>query len=285
MCVRSWPFEKNSPALELIDSINRAADSEPIDLAIVLGSGWSHFAESGQCIAEFDYSDWSCFPAETVAGHAGFLRLIRHQNLRVLCFAGRFHCYQGLNAFQASLPIRIASALGCPRVLLTCAVGGINPGYRPGDFMWLADHVNLLGENPLNGLPGDIFVDLSYLYAQQHYEALQAQMQEAGLVLHRGVLAAMPGPSYETPAEIRMLAAFGADVVSMSMAHEAIMARYLRMEVVGLALITNPAAGLAATPLDHLDVLATAESSRTRARKLLDRLLSIWEMHIPGEKS
>ena len=285
MCVRSWPFEKNSPALELIDSINRAADFKPIDLAIVLGSGWGHFADSGQCIAEFDYSDWSCFPAETVAGHAGFLRLIRHQNLLVLCFAGRFHCYQGLNAFQASLPIRIVSALNCPRVLLTCAVGGINPGYRPGDFMWLADHVNLLGGNPLNGLPGDIFVDLSYLYAQQHYEALHAHMQEAGVILHRGVLAAMPGPSYETPAEIRMLAAFGADVVSMSMAHEAIMARYLRMEVVGLALISNPAAGLGATALDHLDVLATAESSRTQARKLLDRLLSIWEMHIPGEKS
>lgn len=285
MCVRSWPFEKNSPALELIASINEAAGSKPVDLAIVLGSGWSHVADSGQCLAEHAYSDWACFPAETVAGHAGRLRLIRHQGQLILCFAGRFHCYQGLSAFQASLPVRIASALGCPRILLTCAVGGINPGYQPGDFMWLADHLNLLGDNPLTGLPGDIFVDLSHLYAQRHYETLRARLQGTGVVLHRGVLAAMPGPSYETPAEIRMLAAFGADVVSMSVAHEAIMARCLRMEVVGLALIANPAAGLAAAPLDHLDVLAVAESSRIQARQLVDRLVSVWGMHMPAEKS
>jgi purine-nucleoside phosphorylase len=285
VCVKFWAFEKNSPAFDLIDSIDRASGSEPIDLAIVLGSGWSHIADSGDCLAEYEYSDWSCFPTDIVAGHAGRLRLIRHQDRQILCFAGRFHCYQGLSAFEASLPIRIASALGCPRVLLTCAAGGINPGIEPGDFMWLADHVNLLGDNPLKGLQGDIFVDLSQLYAQERYDTLLARLKKTGVVLHRGVLAAMPGPSYETPAEIRMLAAIGADVVSMSMVHEAIMARYLEMEVVGLALIANPAAGLTSTALDHLDVLAMAESSRTRVRMLVDQLISILEMDSPKEIS
>lgn len=282
MCDSCSAFKPHSAERELVEALVRDAASAPIDLAIVLGSGWSHIADSGQLIAEYNYSDWACFPADPVAGHAGRLRLIQHLDRRILCFAGRFHCYQGLSAFEASLPVRIASALACPRVLLTCAAGGIHPEFEPGDFMWLSDHINLLGDNPLKGLPGDVFVDLGHLYHQGCFEPLRAGMQGPGNVLHRGVLAAMAGPSYETPAEVRMLAGLGADVVSMSMVHEAIMARFLRMEVAGLALITNHAAGLAAGRLDHRDVLARGDSSRCQARQLVDQIVSLWKTNLPS---
>lgn len=281
MCDSCLTFKPRSVECALVETIDRDAASAPIDLTMVLGSGWSHIAESGQLIAEYKYSDWPCFPADLVTGHVGRLRLIQHLDRRILCFAGRFHCYQGLSAFEASLPVRIASALACPRVLLTCAAGGLHPEFEPGDFMWLSDHINLLGDNPLKGLPGDVFVDLGHLYHQGCFESLRACMQGAGKVLHRGVLAAMAGPSYETPAEVRMLAGLGADVVSMSMVHEAIMARFLQMEVAGLALITNHAAGLAAGRLDHCDVLARGEASRHQARQLVDQLVSLWKTSLP----
>ncbi|MCK4536311.1 MAG: purine-nucleoside phosphorylase [Desulfuromonadales bacterium] len=278
MCARYWTFNDSSPARNLVNMLIQDAGSDPIDLAIVLGSGWSHFADCGQLIAEYNYSDWPCFPTDIVAGHAGSLRLIHYLDWRILCFAGRFHCYQGLSAFQASLPIRIASALDCPRILLTCAAGGVNPAYQPGDFMWLDDHVNLLGDNPLKGLKEDIFVDLSHLYHEMLFDPLQVSMKDKGVVLHRGILAAMLGPSYETPAEIRMLASLGVDVVSMSVAHEAIMARYLKMDVAGLSLVANQAAGLAETNLSHADVLAQAELSRAQVHVLIEQLILVWKM-------
>ncbi len=282
MCARSWTFDEQSPERQLVHALAQVAGFQTIDLAIVLGSGWGHIADRGEIIVEYDYADWPCFPTHAVAGHAGSLRLIWHQGWQILCFSGRFHCYQGLSAFQASLPVRIASALGCPRILLTCASGGVNPLYRPGDFMWLSDHINLLGDNPLKGLPGEIFVDLSHLYQARLFGPLSALSKQQGAVLHRGVLAAMPGPSYETPAEVRLLSRLGADVVSMSMAHEAIMAGYFKMAVAGLALIANSAAGLTTTALNHLDVLDRAAAASEQAGLLIDNLVSAWKV-MPAE--
>jgi purine-nucleoside phosphorylase len=198
------------------------------------------------------------------------------QDWRILFFAGRFHCYQGLSAFEASLPVRIASACGCPRIVLTCAAGGVNPRYQPGDFVWVSDHINLLGDNPLQGLSEEAFVDLGHLYAKPLYGPLQTLADAQGIVLHEGVLAAMRGPSYETPAEVRMLSLLGADIVSMSVAHEAIMACHLGFEVAGLSLIANRAAGLSASPLCHRDVLDRAVSSSGQACTLFEGLISTW---------
>lgn len=276
MCATSWAFEPGSPADHLQQAVAVATDGRPIDLAVILGSGWSHLADAGQHLAEFPYQDWPCFPQQLIAGHAGRLVLLDLAGRLLLCFAGRCHCYQGFSAFDASLPVRLAASLGCSRLLLTCAAGGINPAYSPGDFVWVSDHLNLLGDNPLRGLSGDVFVDLSSLYNSALYDKMRASLAAHDLRLHTGVLAAMPGPSYETPAEVRMLAGLGADLVSMSMAHEAIMARYVGCDLVGLGLIANFAAGLAEAPLQHADVLECARKAEVKALVLFEQLVAAW---------
>ncbi len=276
MSVPSWAFEPDTPAANLQKAVASAAGGTPFDLAVILGSGWSHLAASGRVLAEFPYCDWACFPEQMVAGHAGRLTLVELAGRRLLCFAGRSHCYQGFSAFDASLPVRLASSLGCRKLLLTCAAGGINPAYAPGDFVWVSDHINLLGDNPLRGLSGDLFVDLSSLYNRTCYDTVCDALVSQDVSLHTGVLAAMPGPSYETPAEVRMLGTLGADLVSMSMVHEAIMARYLGCELVGLGLIANRAAGLSEETLRHTDVLERARNSQTSAQILFEQLVEAW---------
>ena len=276
MYARPWAFDSASQVPGLLRAVIAESGTTSFDLAVILGSGWSHLARIGRLRAEFPYADWPCFPARRVSGHDGRLAVVDFQGWRLLCFAGRFHCYQGLNAFEASLPVRIASALGCSRLLLTCAVGGINLAFQPGDFVWISDHINLLGDNPLRWLPKEAFVDLTRLYDRSLFKSLQEHAEQSGISLHSGVLAAMPGPSYETPAEVQMLSLLGADVVSMSMAHEAIMASYLGFEVAGLSLVANRAAGQSEQLLCHDDVLGQAHLSRSNASTLFGALVEAW---------
>lgn len=251
----SWAFSPGDSAEQLINEIRKSSQIDTFDLAVVLGSGWSEAARIGESLHLFRYRDWPCFPAEQIAGHNGVLIAARVCSLKVLFFSGRFHCYQGLSAFQAAFPVRLAASLGCSRILLTCATGGVNRAYRPGDFMLVDDHLNLLGDNPLRGLSGDnIFVDLTGMYQADVYNALLRRLSPE-MTVHRGVLAAMPGPSYETPAEVRYLESAGVDVVSMSTVPEAIMARYLGMQVAAVAFVANSAAGLGSTAVSHQDVL------------------------------
>lgn len=271
MFARSWAFDADDSAARLTHEVRRLSGVENFDLAVVLGSGWGSAAQIGKTLCAIDYKVWPCFPAGQISGHSGQLLAVHYANWNLLFFAGRFHCYQGLTAFDAAFPVRLASALGCPRVLLTCATGGINPAYQPGDFMLVEDHLNLLGDNPLRGLRGDVFVDLTGLYQKDVYDRLPACDADP-LVFHRGVLAAMPGPSYETPAEIRSLAAAGADVVSMSTVPEAIMARYLGMQVAATAFVANRAAGLSEDAVSHPEVLACG----TRNAHLFSRLIPLF---------
>ena len=275
MSANFWLCEAGDPVDLLVREVRRATRVENFDLAVVLGSGWSKAAQIGEGLASFDYRDWPCFPAGQVAGHAGRLEARQVASRNILFFVGRFHCYQGLNAFQAALPVRLAAALGCPRLLLTCATGGINSAYRPGDFMLVEDHINLLGDNPLRGLPGGTFVDLTGTYHCEIYDRLPAS-GGGRFVLHRGVLAAMPGPSYETPAEVRFLGAAGADAVSMSTIPEAIMARALGMQVAAVAFIANMAAGLSRTALSHDDVLACSAAHAHLFSSLIDLFIASW---------
>jgi len=282
---RRWVFDPESRVTELLNVVIKEAGSRPFDLAVILGSGWSHLADAGLLQAEFPYADWPCFPDRRVSGHDGRLTIIELHGHRILCFAGRFHCYQGLNAFEASLPVRIASALECSRILLTCAVGGINLDFQPGDFVWVSDHINLLGDNPLRGLSEEAFLDLSHLYNLSLFDWLQVHAGRNGIPLHSGVLAAMPGPCYETPAEVRMLSLLGADIVSMSMVHEAIMARYLGLEIAGLSLVANRAAGQSQKPLCHEDVLGQAHLSRKHASFLFEAIAAAWLSSPPESPS
>ena len=250
----SWEFEPGGSARRLLDEVRCQTGVAAFDLAVVLGSGWKRAAVFGETLGVFNYEDWPCFPVGQIEGHSGQLIAVRFSSWNILVFSGRFHCYQNISAFQAALPVRLARALGCLRILLTCATGAINKKFKPGDFMLVEDHINLLGDNPLRGLAGNTFIDLAGLYDQSLYDRLSCG-HSSGLRLHRGVLAAVPGPSYETPAEIRFLRTVGVDVVSMSTVSEAIMARFLGLQVAAVAFIANYAAGTTADELSHKEVL------------------------------
>jgi len=257
-------------------AVRRSAGEEPFATAIILGSGLGDLVEQAEPLGVFSYSELAAFPPSRVIGHAGRLTAGRFAGERVLIFQGRHHLYEGYTAREVVAPVRLAHELGCRRLLLTNAAGGVNSDFRPGDFMLIADHLNFLGDNPLRGETRDPFVDLVGLYRQDFYAPLRDFAREQGIRLHRGVLAAFPGPSYETPAEIRALSLLGADAVSMSTVPEAIMGRYLRMEVVGLSCISNAAAGLSSTPLSHEDVLASGRRAATHLVPLVRRLFALW---------
>lgn len=249
----------------------------PFDLAVILGSGLGSAAQIVERGHIFPYSDHACFPAVELAGHAGQLIAGSLQGWRVLFFQGRFHLYQGLNARQVCAPVQLAHLLGCRFLLLTNAVGGIRQDLLPGHFMAVRDHINLQGDNPLRGQSGDPFLDLSQLYDQQHHAALKSFAGQRGIGLESGVLAALQGPSYETPAEIKALGLLGADAVSMSMVAEAIMGKYLQMRVSGLSYVSNRAAGLSPSPLSHQDVLAIGRGGAAPLADLIQQLIVLWQ--------
>ena len=257
-------------------ALRQRLGEEPFEVAVVLGSGLGQLADKVETPCYLPYEDIPHFPVTTAHGHAGRLVAGRLEGRRALIFQGRFHMYEGHTARQAALPVRLAHALGVQFLLLTNAVGAIHGEYRPGDFMYVADHLNLLGDNPLRGESHQPFVDLTHLYDQRPFADLQAFAESQGMRLHRGILAGMLGPSYETPAEIRALRSLGADVVSMSMIPEAIMAAYLQMRVVGLSHVSNAAAGLGEAALDHQDVLQSGQRSVEDFCKLCCKLFSLW---------
>ncbi len=211
-----------------------------------------------------------------MSGHGGRLVLGELGGKRVALFQGRFHLYEGYTARKASISVRLAHALGCRRILLSCAAGGVRAGFQPGDFMIVEDHLNLMGDNPLRGEREAPFVDLTGLYRHDVGRQLQTVAEKEKIRIHRGVLAALVGPSYETPAEIRMVERLGGDAVSMSIVPEAIMARYLGIEVCAIAFISNLAAGRSSEILDHRDVLARGRQGGRHFCALACRLLENW---------
>ncbi len=243
--------------------------------AVILGSGWAPAADAlGAPDAQIPLADLGGFPAATVAGHIPAVRSLAVGPLRVLVFLGRAHLYEGHPESAVVHGVRTAVAAGCGVIVLTNAAGGIRPDLAVGQPVLISDQLNLIGRSPLAGPPPPAgyagrFTDLSDLYAAR----LRALARAADPGLAEGVYAALPGPHYETPAEIRMLAAAGADMVGMSTALEAIAARHLGAEVLGISLVTNPAAGLSAGGLDHAEVLAAGQRSAGRIGALLARLL------------
>jgi purine-nucleoside phosphorylase len=245
------------------------------DVAVVLGSGWAPAADAlGTATAEVPLAELGGFPPPTVGGHSPAVRSLLAGDVRTLVFLGRVHLYEGHPVATVVHGVRTAVAAGCQVVVLTNAAGGINPGYQVGQPVLIADHLNLTGRSPLAGPPppagyGPRFTDLTGLYAQR----LRALARAADPRLAEGVYAALPGPHYETPAEIAMLAAAGADLVGMSTALEAIAARHLGAEVVAISLVSNLAAGLAPQGLDHTEVVAAGQAAAGRMGSLLAGLL------------
>jgi purine-nucleoside phosphorylase len=233
------------------------------DIAIVLGSGWLPAADLlGEPAAEFDLSDLGGFPSIGVFGHSSAVRSIQVGDRRVLAFLGRVHAYEGHELPVVVHAVRTACAAGVKVVALTNAAGGLRQGLAVGQPVLINDHLNLSGRTPL---VGPQFVDLTECYSKR----LRDLARRVDPALEEGVYAYMPGPQFETPAEIRALQTLGADLVGMSTVHEAIAARAAGAEVLGLSLVTNLAAGLSGDALEHEDVLAVGRASAPRMGALL----------------
>jgi purine-nucleoside phosphorylase len=248
------------------------------DVFVVLGSGWVPAAERfGELTAEVPMDELPGFPSVGVAGQAGVLRSVRAAGGRqILVVLGRVHAYEGHELSEVVHAVRAAVRAGCGTVVVTNAAGGIRQGMRVGQPVLISDHLNLTGRSPLTGpaAPAELglprFVDLTEAYSARLRE-LARQIDPS---LEEGVYAGLPGPHYETPAEIRMLRTLGADLVGMSTVHEVIAARHLGAEVLGLSLVTNAAAGLGATDLDHADVLAAGQASAEAMGDLLAQVVA-----------
>lgn len=247
------------------------------DLVIILGSGLGEARSCAEPLASIPYRDIPGFPHAAVSGHAGILHSARLHGWNVWFFCGRVHLYEGYTASTVVASVKLAAAAGAKRLLVTNAAGAIPPAWAPGSFMWIEDHLNFTGDNPLRGLQDNLFVDMTRAYCNELYPALYQSLLDEGITLHKGVLACLPGPSYETPAEIRALQRMGADAVSMSTVPEVIMARYLRLQVVGISLLVNAAAGVSAEPLDHQDVLNQGSQATARMELVVPALVQHWQ--------
>ena len=248
--------------------------SEPPRVGLVLGSGLGGFAQELVDGVHIPYADIPEMPRPLVLGHAGNLCTGSVAGVPVACLQGRSHIYEGHTPARAVFGVRVLAELGCKVVLLTNAAGGIHASFEPGDLMLITDHLNLLGDNPLRGPnygEGPRFPDLSQAYDAGLLQFARDAARAAQLTLREGVYAAMLGPSYETPAEIRMLRTLGADAVGMSTVPEVIALRQLGVRVGAISCITNLAAGISAQPLDHSEVEATARRSRSAFSEVLSR--------------
>ncbi len=269
----SNPYEL---AAEAAAEVTRWAGAPPHDVAIVLGSGWQGVADGlGSAEAERATADLPGFAAPTVAGHQGQLRSVQVGRHRVLLLIGRTHLYEGRSPAEVVHPVRTAVIAGAHVVILTNAAGGLDPSMRPGQAVLIRDHLNLTGASPLGGPAPPAgykgrFVDLTALYPA----SLRALAKKVDPTLTEGVYAALGGPHYETPAEVAMLRGMGADLVGMSTAFEAIAAHHLGASMLGISLVTNLAAGVSPTPLDHEEVLAAGAAAAPFLVELLAGVLS-----------
>lgn len=248
-----------------------------VETFVVLGSGLGAFAECLEDAVTLKYSEIPNLPLSTVVGHAGKLVVGRCGGVPIGVMAGRFHYYEGYSMDEVVLPIRIAGLAGVKNIVITNAAGGLNPTFKPGDLMIIEDHINMLGANPLRGHNderfGQRFPDMTEIYHKPFRELTDREGRAMGLRMARGVYVAVAGPSYETPAEIRMLCKFGADAVGMSTVPEAIVARHMGMRVLGISCISNLAAGIKDGELDHQEVLDTTADVSKKFIDLLHRVV------------
>jgi purine-nucleoside phosphorylase len=273
--------------MTLYDQVTEAAsvirahtDLQPA-VGIVLGSGLGDLANEVQDAAVIPYAEIPHFLRSTVHGHAGRLLLGSLENMPVVMMQGRFHFYEGYSLPALTLPVRVMHALGARTLIVTNAAGGLNPAYRPGEFMLIRDHINLpgmAGANPLIGPNdehfGERFPALAHAYdADLRQIARGVAAQHTDTTLHEGVYVMVSGPSYETGAELKFLRTLGADAVGMSTAPEVVVARHMGMRVLGLSLITNTATGEDTEKVNHAEVLSTAEAARVRFATLVRGIL------------
>ena len=242
-------------------------------VALVLGSGLGAFADTLEGAVRIPYKEIPHFPRPTAEGHAGNLVLGRAGGATVAALQGRVHAYEGGSPREVVFPMRVLGRLGVGAAVLTNAAGGINANYRPGCLVVLSDHINLQGTNPLTGPNeqrfGVRFVDMTESYYRPYRALALEEGRRLGIAMHEGVYAALSGPSYETPAEIRYLRTIGADLAGMSTVPEVIVARHMGIRCLAISCVTNLAAGISGQPLSHQEVLETGERVRGQFSALL----------------
>lgn len=242
-------------------------------IAIVLGSGLGDFADEIQVVCEIPYSEIEGFPVSTVPGHAGKFIFGYIKDIPVVCMKGRVHYYEGYPISDVVLPARLMKMMGAEILFLTNAAGGVNTSFHAGDLMMIKDHLSVFAPNPLIGANveelGVRFPDMSTVYKKELQACIRAAAKSTGVYLQEGVYAQLTGPSFESPAEIRMLRTLGCDAVGMSTVVEAIAANHCGMKVCGVSCICNLAAGMTANPLTHEEVQAAADEASVSFRKLV----------------
>lgn len=243
------------------------------DVAIILGSGLGAFADRVENAQSIPYEEIPHFHAPSVEGHKGRIVFGTIKGVNVAVLQGRWHCYEGHSMNSVVIPTRALAALGAHTMLLTNAAGGVNLGFQSGDLMIIADHINLMGDNPLTGkdsvMFGPRFPDMSEPYCKECIVSLEEAADRLEIPVKKGVYVGVRGPTYETPAEVRMVRTLGGDAIGMSTVPEAIAARHLGMRVVGLSCVTNMAAGIEQKTLDHSEVKEAAERLTDQISRLI----------------
>ena len=285
--MRTW----TDLALDCARAARSALQLDPAisPVAVVLGSGLGAFGDQLAGARSVSFADLPGFPQATVLGHQGRLVVGELAGVPVLAQQGRLHGYEGHDAATVAFPARVLGVLGARALILTNAAGAVNPQLRPGDLMRITDHINLTARNPLVGPNeerlGPRFPDLSRAYTPALADALEEAARETGIALRRGVYAQFLGPSYETPAEVRMARLLGADAVGMSTVPEVIVAAHQSVPCCGISCITNHAAGIADKPLTHQEVVAVAQQVEGRFLQLLRAFLPRAAAAVPARKA
>jgi purine-nucleoside phosphorylase len=262
---------------EAVGAIN-ARVAAPPQVGLILGSGLGAFADSLAGATKIDYSEIPHFPRSSVVGHSGKLVIGDRGGARCVAMQGRVHMYEGHSAATVAFPARVLIALGAKVLIVTNAAGGLNAAWPPGTLMLIRDHVDMLRDHPLRG-PNDErlgprFPDMTRAYAAELRELARTAAKKSGATLQEGVYVAMPGPTYETPAEVKMLQTLGADATGMSTVPEVVVARHMGARVIGISCITNQAAGISGQALSHDEVTQTAARVRSTFVALIDRILA-----------
>ena len=256
----------------------RARTELKAKIAIVLGSGLGAFAEEFEDSVSLPYREIPGFVSSTAEGHVGSLVIGKVAGVPVMAMQGRVHYYEGYTLEEVTFAIRTFKLLGINTLILTNAAGGIDVQLTQGALMVISDHLNLMGVNPLRGRNderfGPRFPDLTEVYSRELQELASEEAKALDITVRRGIYAALAGPTYETPAEIHMLRAFGADAVGMSTVPEAIVARHMGMNVLGISCITNMAAGISENPINHAEVMETGQKVHDTFTQLLRRVIA-----------
>lgn len=252
--------------------VREKTDFQP-EVAIVLGSGLGDYADNIQVVSEVPYSDIEGFPVSTVPGHAGKFIFGTIGNVRVVCMKGRVHYYEGYDISDVVLPARLMKLMGAQILFLTNAAGGVNTSFHAGDLMLIRDQISLFVPNPLTGPNieelGTRFPDMSAVYDETLQDIIRKAARDNGVYLQEGVYAQLSGPSFESPAEIRLMRTLGCDAVGMSTVVEAIAANHMGMKICGVSCISNLAAGMTQNPLTHEEVQEAADMAAPNFKKLV----------------